>query len=171
MNKAIFFDRDGVINEDTHYVHKISEFKFKKDIFSVMTHLKKLGYIFFIVTNQSGINRHYFSIEDYTLMTNYMINELSKKDIEITKIYMCPHTPAENCTCRKPHPTFINDAVNTYNLNVDKCWLIGDKDSDIQCGLNAGLSNLILINENDTPPQSNINVIKTLSEITHIIQK
>lgn len=165
MNKAIFFDRDGVINEDTHYVHSITDFKFTPSIFEVMSHLKKLGYLFFIVTNQSGINRGYFTLQEYTLLTDYMTAEFLKRDISFVNIYMCPHTPDEHCLCRKPQPTFVQHAITTYDLMPDKCWFIGDKPSDIQCGLNAGLPNLIFINSD----QKKIDAAHTAATVSDIL--
>jgi D-glycero-D-manno-heptose 1,7-bisphosphate phosphatase len=164
MRRAFFFDRDGIINEDTSYVYKISDFTFKPGIFDLMRYIQDLNFTLFIITNQSGINRKMFSKSDYNNLTNFMLSEFKKHDIKIENIYMCPHTPDDNCSCRKPKPTFILDAKKLYNLNLQKSWLIGDKTSDIQCGKNAGLSNLIFLNGRYPKPKEPCHIIQSLSE-------
>jgi D-glycero-D-manno-heptose 1,7-bisphosphate phosphatase len=169
MIKAVFFDRDGVINDDTKYLHEISKFKFKEGIFDLMSHLQSLSYLLFIITNQSGINRQYFSESDYTELTNHMLSEFDKQHISIENIYMCPHTPTENCSCRKPKPTYILTAKKDYNLDLKNSWLIGDKTSDIQCGINAGISNLIFVKGLYPEPTLPCSTVKTLYEAKSLI--
>ena len=91
-NKAIFLDRDGVINDDVSYVGKIEDFKFLPGIFGPLRELQDEKYLLIIITGQSGIGRGYFSEEDYHKLTEHMLSEFSKEDIAISKVYYCPHT-------------------------------------------------------------------------------
>ena len=100
--KGIFLDRDGIINKDTGYVYKKEDFIFKKNIFSVLKYLQKKNFLLFIITNQSGIGRGYYSIKDFLILNDWMIKEFEKNSIKISSVQFCPHTPNSNCLCRKP---------------------------------------------------------------------
>ena len=139
QNKAVFLDRDGVLNVDYGYVHKIKELKFEKKIFKILRYYKKRNYIFIIITNQSGIGRKYFNIEDVNKFNSKLSNELLKKNINIQDIYICPHTPSMKCKCRKPSPKMVNDASFIWNIDKKKSLMIGDKLTDYQCSKNAGI--------------------------------
>ena len=124
MKPAIFFDRDGVINIDTHYLHKIEEFSFTPGVIECLQSLSK-DYSLFIITNQSGIGRGYFSEDDYQHLTTWMLNELRSQDIHIEHVYHCPHAPEENCTCRKPSPEMIIKATQEHEVDISKSWMVG----------------------------------------------
>jgi D-glycero-D-manno-heptose 1,7-bisphosphate phosphatase len=143
--RIIFLDRDGVINHDHGYVGEISKFDFIDGIFEACYHFIKLGYEIVVITNQSGIGRRYYSEKDFTNLTNWMIEEFKKKGIDILKVYHCPHSPEEDCKCRKPEIGMITQATNDFDIDLEKSWLIGDKVSDIQAAINANIKNTILI--------------------------
>ena len=145
MKKAIFLDRDGVINVDKNYVYKISEFEFIPEIFDVLKYLQNLDYLLFIITNQSGIARGYYTKEDFFNLNNWMINEFKKENIFIFQVVFCPHHPMENCKCRKPKTGMIKNILENYDLDLLNSWLIGDKLSDIKCAKKAGIKNTIRI--------------------------
>lgn len=105
-----------------------------------------MGYEIIVITNQSGIGRKYFTENDFLKLTNWMIDKFNENNIKILKVYHCPHSPDENCDCRKPLPGMINQAINDFDIDLDKSWLIGDKISDIQTAINAKIKNNILIN-------------------------
>lgn len=138
MVKAIFLDRDGVINLDVGYVYKIDDFKFIEGVIESLKLFQELGYKLFIVTNQSGIGRGFFQEEDYHNLTNWYLEELEKEGLNICEVYFCPHTPFDNCDCRKPSPKYLFDATKKHNLDLSKSIMIGDKESDIECGKRAG---------------------------------
>ena len=144
--KAFFFDRDGIINIDTSYVGKIEDFTFCDGIFDILSFLQESGYLLFIITNQSGIGRGYFSIDDYNKLNSYMLDELKKQNIIINEVKCCPHAPDDNCQCRKPNATMVNELVKKYNIDTNISWFVGDKTSDIDCGINANIKNTILVN-------------------------
>lgn len=145
--KIIYLDRDGVINEDFGYVSQISNFKFVDGVFEACRIFIELGYEIIIVTNQSGIGREYYSLEDFTTLTNFMLDEFKKQGINILKVYFCPHAPEVNCECRKPKDGMILQSLNDFSIDLKNSWLIGDKISDIECAKNGNIANKILIDE------------------------
>ncbi|MFK5881574.1 MAG: D-glycero-beta-D-manno-heptose 1,7-bisphosphate 7-phosphatase [Sulfurospirillum sp.] len=147
MNKAIFLDRDGVINLDKAYLYKIKDFEFCDGVFDTLRYLQSLGYLLFIVTNQSGIGRGYYTKEQFEELTVWMQKEFLKQGINIQKVYHCPHIPNDNCICRKPKPYMINKAIKEFEIEPKNSWMIGDKPSDIKAGIKAGISNTIFIND------------------------
>lgn len=144
MSKAIFLDRDGVINEDPGYVHKIKDLKFYPGIFKALNLLKK-EFIFIIITNQSGIGRGYYTEDDFHKFNSKVVNELKKQKIEIKKTYYCPHHPDEKCSCRKPNISSIKQAEKEFNIGLKSSWVIGDHPHDIEMGKNAGCSSIYLL--------------------------
>lgn len=141
----MFLDRDGVINHDYAYVGEISKFEFIEGVFEACKYFIALGYEIVIITNQSGIARNYFSEENFLELTKWMIEEFKKNGVDILKVYYCPHSPEDNCECRKPKIGMITQANNDFNIDLENSWLIGDKISDIQTAINANIKNTILI--------------------------
>ncbi len=145
MQKAIFLDRDGVINVEKDYTYKIEEFEFIDGLFPSLQYLQKLGYKLFIITNQSGIARGYYSIDDFNTLTSWMQEEFAKNSIEISQIEFCPHGPNDDCLCRKPKTGMIDNILKNHEIDLTKSWLIGDKNADIQCAKNANIKNSIQV--------------------------
>ena len=145
LRKIIFLDRDGVINHDCGYVNRIEDFHFIDGVFEACKKLSKCGFEIIIFTNQSGIERGYFTQEDFDNLTTWMIDEFEKNGIKILKVYFCPHSPDKNCNCRKPKTGMIDNAKKDFNISLDNSWVVGDKMSDIYSGLNAGIDNFTLI--------------------------
>jgi D-glycero-D-manno-heptose 1,7-bisphosphate phosphatase len=150
VNKALFLDRDGIINVDKGYISNIKDFHFKKDIFKILRYFISKGYLIIIVTNQSGVNRGYFTKEDLKKIHLYMLKVLKKNKIKIDAIYSC-------CSCndknyyRKPNPGMFIRAKNKFKLDMDRCILLGDKESDILAGKNAEVGCNVLLKENVLP--------------------
>lgn len=174
MIKAVLLDRDGVINVDKDYVHSITEFEFKEGIFELLTHLANRGYAFFIVTNQSGIARGYYTEEQYAELTEWMLERFEEQGITISKVYHCPHGPKTDCDCRKPNAGMLLSAVEEYNIDVTQSWMIGDKERDIEAGINAGIHQNILITgkKGENPNETKADyVVDHLQEIQSIIKE
>lgn len=142
--KAVFLDRDGIINIDKRYLYTIEDFEFVPGIIDILKYLQKRSFLLFIITNQSGINRGFYTHDDFHKLTQWMCNKLSEKDILISKIEYCPHQPSDNCNCRKPKTGMIENILKEFNIDLENSWLIGDKNSDIECAINIGISNTIL---------------------------
>ena len=143
--KSIFLDRDGVINRDIDYLHKIEEFEFLDGVFEACKHFLRLNFKIIIITNQSGIGRGYFSETEYMKITRWMIDEFNKNDVEILEIFHCPHTPESKCNCRKPKPGMLIEAKNKHNIKMAESWMIGDSERDITAASLAGITNTILV--------------------------
>ncbi len=147
--KAAFLDRDGVINVDHGYVSRVEEFEFQEEIFELFETLQDMGFVLFVVTNQSGIARGYYSLEDFLNLSEYMLSELEKRGVKIKEIAYCPHHPdiTGECECRKPKSGMILDLASRYGIDLKSSILIGDKQSDIDAGKNAGLGKTYLVNQ------------------------
>ena len=143
--KAIFLDRDGVINKEVNYLYKIENFEFINGVFKSCLYFQNLGYILIIITNQSGISRDFYSDNDFQKLSAWMLEEFSKHGIIIQDTFYCPHGPESKCNCRKPKPGMFIDAKTKYKINMKDSWMIGDSETDIQAANNAGISNTILV--------------------------
>ena len=159
MDKAIFLDRDGVINIEKNYLYKIEDFEFIDGVFDSLKYLQHLGYRLFIITNQSGINRGYYTKNDFDILTNWMLKEFEKHNIKISQVEYCPHTPNENCECRKPKTKMIKNILRKFDIDLKKSWLIGDKNSDIECAKNAEIKNTIQVKSGHSFTNSDANFI------------
>jgi D-glycero-D-manno-heptose 1,7-bisphosphate phosphatase len=149
--RALFLDRDGIINVDYGYVSTIEKFEFSRDIFEFLKLFIQKDYKLFIVTNQSGIGRGYYTLEDFHTLTRWMIERLKSEGISIEEVYYCPHAPELNCHCRKPSIGMIESALDNYPLELDNSWIVGDKESDIALGDNAMIANSIFIGATTHP--------------------
>lgn len=149
MNKAIFLDRDGTLNDDPGYVHKVEDFKLLP---GALEGLKKLSkdFIFVIITNQSGIGRGVYTEKDMDKFNEKLINELKKGNIKIKKIFHCPHTPEEVCECRKPSTRYIEQASKEFDINVKNSWVVGDHPHDVEMGIKAGSKAIYLLTGHGT---------------------
>ncbi|MDD2906434.1 MAG: D-glycero-beta-D-manno-heptose 1,7-bisphosphate 7-phosphatase [Sulfurimonas sp.] len=149
QKKALFLDRDGVVNIEKEYLYKIEDFEFIDGIFELCRHYANLGYLIFIVTNQSGIARSYYSEEDFSHLSDWMLAAFAEKGIVISKVYHCPHYPQISglCKCRKPEPGMLLEAEKEFNLDLSHSIIVGDKERDIEAGINAGLRESYLLDE------------------------
>jgi D-glycero-alpha-D-manno-heptose 1-phosphate guanylyltransferase len=140
-NKALFLDRDGVINKEKNYVSRIEDFEFINGIFGFCEHFQRKGYLIFVITNQAGIAKGFYSTEDFTVLTDWMVSQFEKRNILLSKVYYCPHHPdiTGPCDCRKPNPGMILQAAGEFDLNLSESILVGDYESDLKAGANAGI--------------------------------
>lgn len=146
VTKAVFFDRDGVLNIDKDYLYKIEDFEWQEEAPQAIKFLKEQGYFIFVVTNQSGVARGYYTEQDMHNLHEHMQAELRKIGTQIDAFYHCPHLPeatvteyAMDCNCRKPEPGMIIRAIAEHNIDPQQSFLIGDKHRDIQAGQAAGV--------------------------------
>ncbi|CAA6819242.1 MAG: D-glycero-D-manno-heptose 1,7-bisphosphate phosphatase (EC [uncultured Sulfurovum sp.] len=141
--KALFLDRDGIINVDHGYVYEIDKFEFTEGLFELLRIFVAKGYLLFVVTNQSGIERGYYSEDDFQTLTKWMLDRLKKEGIEVTSVQFCPHEPQKKCTCRKPKRGMVDKILSQHRIDLANSWLIGDKQSDIDLALNSDIANTI----------------------------
>jgi D-glycero-D-manno-heptose 1,7-bisphosphate phosphatase len=143
--KAVFLDRDGVINKEVGYLHKIEDFEFINGVFDACLYFQTLGYQIIIITNQSGIARGYYNENDFHVVNKWMLEQFNHKGINILDVFFCPHGPDSTCDCRKPKPGMLVKARGKHDINMDKSWMIGDKEVDIQAANVAGIQKTILV--------------------------
>ena len=160
-NKALFLDRDGVINIDYGYVHTPEKFQFVDGIFEFIHYFQSRNYLIFVITNQSGIERGYYSQEDFFRVTRFMESEFQKRGIAITKIYYCP---CLQCDCRKPNPKMILEAKKEFGIELSQSILVGDKITDIEAGKSAGVGQNFLFSK-ETTFQDILNSLKKGSNV------
>ena len=147
QNKAIFLDRDGVINKKRDdYVKSINELEIFPDIGEGILNLKKMGFLIIVITNQSIINRKIIAVEELEKIHLSIQNNLKENSCNIDRFYFCPHTPNENCNCRKPKSGLLINAASDMNIDLKSSWMIGDNDSDIIAGENVGCKSIKIKN-------------------------
>ena len=136
-NKFVLLDRDGVINIEKSYLHKIEDFEYEKNVVEGLLKLRDLGYKFAIITNQAGIARGYYTEEGYLKLQSFIEDDLFKKGIKIEKSYFCPHHPnvtgkyGVECDCRKPNTGNFELAIKEFDIDVKNSFMIGDKITDL----------------------------------------
>jgi D-glycero-D-manno-heptose 1,7-bisphosphate phosphatase len=145
--KALFLDRDGIINIDHGYVHHKENFVFTEGIFDLLEIFTKANYTLFIVTNQSGIGRGYYTTQEFASLTQWMLEELALRHIHIAQVFYCPHTPKQGCCCRKPATGMIEEYIKEHPVDFENSWMIGDKQSDIDFAHNANIKHTIAIGD------------------------
>ena len=129
LRKAVFVDRDGTLNYDNGYTHKISDLRIYDDIIPVLMDYYDHGYVIIVITNQSGINRGYYSIEDMEAFNTRLAEIFIKHGIKIEEFFYCPHRPDEHCSCRKPETGLIEMAADKYGIDIKSSIVIGDSES------------------------------------------
>ncbi len=161
--KAIFFDRDGTLIIDKHYMHKASELEYFSDTFESLRDIQEKGYKMFMVTNQSGIGRGMFKVEDMHAVHKQMLIDFEKENIQITDIVFCPHAPNDGCDCRKPSPKLILELIQKYHVDPSKSFMIGDKIIDAQSGDAAGTTGITIFN--DFPEYKSVQSLKEFTTL------
>lgn len=166
MQKALFLDRDGVVNVEKNYLHKIDDFELMDGIVEVCRSYQEQGYAIIVVTNQSGISRGYYSEEDFRHLSQWMIGHFKELGITITRIYHCPHHESIDgtCECRKPEPGMFLKAQREYELDMDHSVMIGDNERDIEAARRAGVGMNFLLSEEASDSKAD-RIIKSLREL------
>lgn len=143
---TVFLDRDGVINFDSpDYIKSCEELNFIPGSIEAITNLSRLGHRVCLITNQSVIGRKYVSLEGLKKIFNKMETAVNEKGGKIDHIFFCPHTPDDNCDCRKPKPGMFLQAKEMFGLNLKDSVMVGDSSKDIMSAVNAGCGFKILV--------------------------
>jgi D-glycero-D-manno-heptose 1,7-bisphosphate phosphatase len=146
MNKCVFLDRDGVINQDPpHYVHKIEDMVILPRVGEAIRLLNDKGYLVIVVSNQSGVGRGRYTEKDVDIFHKEMHLRLQKQGARINTFYFCPHKPDEGCDCRKPLPGMLLEAKEDHNIDLSESWLIGDKRTDCEAADAAGVRSILVL--------------------------
>jgi D-glycero-D-manno-heptose 1,7-bisphosphate phosphatase len=143
--RAIFLDRDGVLIEERHYLHRLEEVAIIPGALPALQRLQGGGFRLFVVTNQSGVGRGYFTMADVEQVHAYLAGEFARGGVRFEKIYVAPEAPDQPSRGRKPSPQFLLDARAEFGLDLGQSYLIGDKLIDLECGWNAGVKQSLLV--------------------------
>lgn len=145
MMKAVFLDRDGVINVERCYTHRLEDFVILPDLIEVLRLLQAKGYLLIVVSNQSGIAKGLYKQEDVEVLHKYMVEEFVKNDIKISEIYYCVHHPdVSKCICRKPDSLFVEKGLARFGIDAKKSYFIGDKERDTEAAEKAGVKGILI---------------------------
>lgn len=147
--KALFIDRDGVINVDRVHVSKKEDFEFTRGIFELCRKYSESGYLIFIITNQAGIAKGLYTEEEFSDLMEWVTKEFQENGVTISGVYHCPHHPdyTGSCFCRKPEPGMVLKAASDFSISLRDSVLIGDKETDIEAGRRASIpeENMLLL--------------------------
>lgn len=177
--RALFLDRDGVINVNHGYVHTRERFDFIEGIFDLCRMARQLGYLLIVVTNQAGIGRGYFTEQDFHALTDWMLEEFRRRNADISKVYFCPYHPEHGiggykreAECRKPNPGMILEAARDFALDLSACVLVGDKSSDVEAGRRAGVGCNILYSPGEALSASSLDpVIDSIGDLEPFLRR
>jgi D-glycero-D-manno-heptose 1,7-bisphosphate phosphatase len=143
--RAVFLDRDGTINVDRNYLSDPAQLELIRGAGPALRRLMDAGFLLFIITNQSGIGRGYYTLADMHAVNERLCELLANDGVRFEKIYFAPEAPEEPSRGRKPSPQFLYDARDEFGLDLAQSYMIGDKLIDLECGWNAGVKKSILV--------------------------
>jgi D-glycero-D-manno-heptose 1,7-bisphosphate phosphatase len=145
MNRAVFLDRDGTIIEEKNYLHRVEEVVIFPGAAAALGRLHRAGFGLFIVSNQSGVGRGYFTLADVNKVNDHLLSELGREQVVFEKVYIAPEAPEAPSRGRKPSPQFLLDARDEFGVDLTQSYMIGDKLIDLECGWNAGVKRCLLV--------------------------
>ena len=145
MNQAVFFDRDGTIIEDKHYLRTPEQVVIFPGAAAALKRLQSAGLKLFIVSNQSGVGRGYFTLADVENVHRHLLHELGRHGVRFERIFFAPEAPDLPSYGRKPSPQFLFDARDQFGVDLTQSYVVGDKLADLECGWNAGVKKCILV--------------------------
>ncbi|WP_218311056.1 D-glycero-alpha-D-manno-heptose-1,7-bisphosphate 7-phosphatase [Alteromonas antoniana] len=175
-NKALFLDRDGIINEDKAYVYRKEDIDFVEGIFDVIRTFVSKGFMPVIVTNQSGIGRGLYSEADFAALSRWMQSQFDSAGLPAIPVYYCPHHPTEGigqyrqqCDCRKPEPGMLLTAIAEHHIDASRSFMIGDSWRDIQAADAAGVGHKIFVSPGDNENSQPIDNVTHVNTVSHIL--
>ena len=146
--RAVFLDRDGTINVEKNYLHRMEDWEWIPGAVDAIRELNHAGYLVIVVTNQAGIARGMYSEEDVRTLHRTIDSELAGRDAHIDAYYYCPHHPDHggriSCDCRKPAPGMILRAARDWDIDLSRSYMVGDKPADMEAGLAAGVTPIVV---------------------------
>ena len=183
LRPAVFLDRDGTINVEKNYLYRIEDFEFIPGAPEAIKLLKDSGYLVVVVTNQSGVARSYYTLEDVHRLHYHIQSELAEHSTSVDAFYICPHHPAEGvgeykteCTCRKPAPGMLLQAAADLGIDLTRSFMVGDKLADVEAGKRAGCRSILVMtgygkdSAEDVQTSSEADVESILSAVHRIIE-
>ncbi len=172
MNRAVFLDRDGTIIVDKDYASDPDQVAVLPGAATALKRLQNAGFKLFIVSNQSGVGRGYFTLADVECVNQRLVELLAHDGVRFEKIYVAPEAPEQPSRGRKPSPQFLFDARDEFGIDLAQSYMVGDKLSDLECGWNAGVKKSILVRTGcgakleglEVNKVGQANVVKSLAE-------
>lgn len=144
-NKAIFLDRDGVINKERSYTYRLEDFEILPDLMEVLQIFQQKGYLLIIVSNQSGVAQGLYMQNDVEVLHAHLHKEFKKNNISISETYYCiHHNDISKCLCRKPNSLFVEKALARFEIDPVKSYFIGDKQRDVDAGEKVGVKGILI---------------------------
>ena len=147
MNKAIFLDRDGIINEEIgDYVKRFEDFKLLPHLAETLKNYQSQGFLIIVITNQGGLAKGLYNLTELNKMHQYFLTEMEKEGVTIAEIYFCPHHPDfnGNCLCRKPGSLLVEKAMARFNIDPKASYFIGDRPRDAEAGEKVGVKGILV---------------------------
>lgn len=161
FRRAVFLDRDGVVNVDRGYIHRIEDFEFLPGVPEAIGLLNVAGYLVIVVTNQSGVARGLYTLDDVRRLHGHMDSELARSGSGVDAYYICPHHPDHgyggrgvDCLCRKPFPGMLLEAAADFSIDLSRSFMVGDNMRDVEAGLAAGCISFLVGNKDGEPGQT-----------------
>lgn len=145
MKRAVFLDRDGTLIVEKDYLSRPEDVAIVAGTGKALKHLQEGGFELFILTNQSGVGRGYFTMADVEKVHEHIRRELARDAVQVRKIYVAPEAPHQPSRGRKPSPQFVFDARDEFGLDLAGSYVVGDKMIDLECGWNAGVRKSLLV--------------------------
>jgi D-glycero-D-manno-heptose 1,7-bisphosphate phosphatase len=145
MKRAVFLDRDGTMIEEKEYLYQPEKVVIFPGVGAALRQLQEAGFGLFIVTNQSGIGRGYYTLADMENVHRHLLQELGREGVRFEKIYFAPEAPDQPSRGRKPSPQLLFDARDEFGVDLSRSYMIGDKLIDLECGWNAGVKKSLLV--------------------------
>ncbi len=173
MNRraAIFLDRDGVLNRDVGYPHRIEDAILYDDVIPALRRMQRAGYLLLVVSNQSGVARGFFGMDEVSRFNRAIASQLRKAKIRITdkSFYVCPHGPRDGCSCRKPRPGLLRRAARQHRVDMKKSFTIGNSETDIEAGRRAGTKTVLLDRKGERSKTKADKIATSLSDIADLL--
>jgi len=166
INKAIFLDRDGVINEEGRgYIGKLQDFRIIPGALEAIKGFNSAGFLVFVISNQSGVSRGYYTKEDVEETTDYLLSQLDTIGGKIEEIHYCFHGPEDTCDCRKPNPKILRGLITRYNINTKVSFFISDTKNDLEMAKTQGIKT-VWINSNPNHPKNTSKIVPDYTAIS-----
>ena len=171
--RALFLDRDGVLNPDVGYPHRLSDAKLYDDVIPALRAIIKAGYSIFVISNQSGVARGLFSLADVRRFNKALCRELQDRGIAIfpRQFYICPHAASDRCECRKPKPGLLLRVSREHDVRLGESFLVGDKELDVQAGRRAGVFTIRLSRSGRVKRSKADRVVSSLRQAAGLIRR
>jgi D-glycero-D-manno-heptose 1,7-bisphosphate phosphatase len=173
MNKAVFLDRDGIINrkpEEGEYITSWDDFHILPGVADAITLLNKAGYKVVVVTNQRCVAKDQLAVTDLETIHEQMLQALSRAGAKLDGIYYCPHDYKPPCNCRKPAPGMLLEAARIHSIDLGSSWMIGDSEIDMKAGVNAGCKTARVLSWSEFSDHVDITASSLLDSVRQILE-